>query len=674
MAFLNTVGRLGLVAKLNEQETALRRSERKFSLAFQAAADMIVITRMSDGAFIEANDTFIRITGYLREEVIGKTSVDIGMWLQLEDRIAMLNRLEREGVIRNLETSLRMKSGEVRTGLLAAEAVEYDGVRCLVVSWHDITERKAAEEKLRLQNEYLSSLHATALALLERRELNDLLEAVLHRAGSLLGTQHAFIYLADYEAQTLRLTVGAGLYKRDEGVLLNFGEELAGRVFQSAKPMLGSEYENWDGRSLKGRAERVQSIVGVPLFSGGKTIGVLGLSNPKSKQDFEPEQVGWLCRFGELASIALDNTYLHMAAQTELSQRKVMEAELRYINAHDALTGLHNRARFEEELAQVPSGQATAKAIIICDVDGLKLINDSMGHQRGDALLMAAATILRKAAPPNSFVARIGGDEFAIIFSGRDKASTEAVCHSIRQMSEERNLQEPNLPLSISTGFAMQKDSPVSMAQLFKEADDFMYREKLHRSQSVRSAIVNALLKALEARGFITEGHGVRMQSLAIELGDAAGLSKRTLAELRLIAQFHDIGKVGIPDRILFKPGILTSEEYGEMKRHCEIGHRIALSTPDLAPIAKYILHHHEWWNGQGYPLSLKGTEIPLECRILAIADAYDAMTSNRPYRQAMSHKLAIAELKRCSGKQFDPWLVAMLGSGNGFMTDERAV
>jgi diguanylate cyclase (GGDEF)-like protein/PAS domain S-box-containing protein len=664
VAFFNKVGGLGLVAKLNEQENALRRSERKFSLAFQAAADVIVITRLSDGAFIDVNDAFVRTTGYMREEVFGKTSVDIGMWLQIEDRSVMLGLLRREGVIRNLETALRMRSGETRIGLLAAEAVEYEGERCLVVSWHDITERKAAEEKLRLQNEYLSSLHATALALLERRELNDLLEAVLLRAGSLLGTQDAFIYLAEYETQTLKLAVGAGLYKQDEGCLLCFGEGLAGEVFQTAKPMMGSEEEN--GCSPK--------VVGVPLFSGGKTVGVLGLSNANSKQNFEPEQVDWLCRFGELASIALDNTYLHMAAQAELAQRKVMEAELRYINEHDALTGLHNRACFEEELAKVSCGQATTKAIIICDVDGLKLINDSLGHQRGDELLIAAATILRQAAPPNAFVARIGGDEFAIIFLERDKASAEAVCQLIREMTAERNLQNPNLPLSISTGFAVRETAPVSMAQLFKEADDFMYREKLHRSQSVRSAIVNALLKALEARDFITEGHGVRMQSLAVALGSAAGLSKRTLAELRLIAQFHDIGKVGIPDRILFKPGALTPEEYGEMKRHCEIGHRIALSTSDLAPIAKFILHHHEWWNGQGYPLGLKGTEIPLECRILAIADAYDAMTSNRPYRQAMSPEQAAAELSRCSGKQFDPWLVAMFEHGIGLMADEGLV
>jgi HD-GYP domain-containing protein (c-di-GMP phosphodiesterase class II) len=130
------------------------------------------------------------------------------------------------------------------------------------------------------------------------------------------------------------------------------------------------------------------------------------------------------------------------------------------------------------------------------------------------------------------------------------------------------------------------------------------------------------------------------------------------ITDLRLLAQFHDIGKVGIPDRILFKRGPLTSEEASEMQRHSEIGHRIAMSAPDLAPIAEFILKHHEWWNGTGYPLKLKGENIPLECRILAIADAYDAMTSDRPYRRAMPHEDAIAEIMKCKGVQFDPELV----------------
>jgi HD-GYP domain-containing protein (c-di-GMP phosphodiesterase class II) len=136
------------------------------------------------------------------------------------------------------------------------------------------------------------------------------------------------------------------------------------------------------------------------------------------------------------------------------------------------------------------------------------------------------------------------------------------------------------------------------------------------------------------------------------------GLPESTTADLSLFAKFHDIGKVGISDAILLKKGLFTSEEWTEMKRHCEIGYRIALSAPDLVPIADWILRHHEWWDGQGYPLGIQGEEIPVECRLLAIADAYEALTSDRPYRRALSHREAVAELRRHAGTQFDPHLL----------------
>jgi len=165
-------------------------------------------------------------------------------------------------------------------------------------------------------------------------------------------------------------------------------------------------------------------------------------------------------------------------------------------------------------------------------------------------------------------------------------------------------------------------------------------------------------MKLLEARDYITEGHADRLQAILARMGADLFFSAQSISDLRLFAQFHDIGKVGIPDSILLKPGPLTAEERTEMQRHPEIGHRIAQSAPDLAPIADWVLKHHEWWNGNGYPLGLSGIEIPLECRILAIADAYDAMTSDRPYRKSLSHGEALQEIKNCSGTQFDPELV----------------
>ena len=164
----------------------------------------------------------------------------------------------------------------------------------------------------------------------------------------------------------------------------------------------------------------------------------------------------------------------------------------------------------------------------------------------------------------------------------------------------------------------------------------------------------------LEARDFITEGHAERLELLVGSLAERIGFASNQLDAMRLFAKFHDIGKVGISDAILFKPGPLTEEERTEMRRHSEIGYRIALASSDLVYIAEWILRHHEWWDGSGYPIGLSGNEIPIECRILSIADAFDAMTSDRPYRKAMSAEQAVKELRKFAGSQFDPELLTV--------------
>lgn len=344
-------------------------------------------------------------------------------------------------------------------------------------------------------------------------------------------------------------------------------------------------------------------------------------------------------------------------SHSDITDRKLAEDKLLYLSLHDTLTGVYNRAFFEAEMRRLAVSE-NPSGIIICDVDGLKLINDTLGHDHGDKLLLNAAETIKSALSPTSLLARIGGDEFVILMPDAEEHEVKDTIVRIREQITRRNTANPQQLLSISLGMAAGFPARDNIATLFKQADDNMYREKLHHSQSTRSAIVQALMKALEARDFYTEGHADRLQELMAKLAAILNLSDNKITDLRLLGQFHDIGKVGIPDQILFKPGPLTREERTIMQRHPEIGHRIAQSAPDLMPIADWILKHHEWWNGEGYPLGLKGGQIPLECRILAITDAYDAMTSDRPYRKAMPHQAAISELQQCAGTQFDPYLV----------------
>ena len=342
----------------------------------------------------------------------------------------------------------------------------------------------------------------------------------------------------------------------------------------------------------------------------------------------------------------------------DITERRDMEERLKDLSITDSLTGLYNRNFFEEEMRRLSDGHRLPMGLIVCDINGLKLINDTKGHEEGDDLLRSCAQVLCGSFRQSDIVARIGGDEFVVLLPGCSLKEVQQGCARIRKGIAEYQESQPEKGLSISLGYSVMDKSPVDADLMFKLADDAMYKEKLQQSHSSRSETVQALIKTMEARDYITEGHARRMHSYAQELGKAVGLSEERLNDLQLLARFHDLGKVGISDSILHKSGPLTDAEFEEMKRHCEIGHRIALSLNDLAPVADFILKHHEHWDGRGYPLGLSGEDIPLECRILGIVDAYDAMTSERSYKSAMPPAEAIQELVRCAGSQFDPQLV----------------
>jgi diguanylate cyclase (GGDEF)-like protein len=295
--------------------------------------------------------------------------------------------------------------------------------------------------------------------------------------------------------------------------------------------------------------------------------------------------------------------------------------------------------------------------MVICDIDGLKLVNDTLGHSAGDALINKAASLIQSCFRETDIIARIGGDEFAVLLPNCSAQAVENACQRINDSVFEYNLLHSALPLSISVGCAIGSEQASDLGELFREADDNMYREKLLNSKAARHSLFQSILRDADTKDFRADGHNDRVKDLSEELANRLQLPKNRIATLRRLAQHHDIGKVCISDQILFKPGLLTQEERVKMQRHSDIGRRIAQSIPDLTDIADLIWKHHEWWDGNGYPLGLKHDEIPLECRILGIVEAYDAMTHNQPYRSALSPQAAKAELSRCSGSQFDPVL-----------------
>lgn len=341
----------------------------------------------------------------------------------------------------------------------------------------------------------------------------------------------------------------------------------------------------------------------------------------------------------------------------DISERKKADELLKFYSIHDQLTGLYNRNYYEETLHSLKNKPDVFVGIVICDMDGLKIINDTMGHHEGDQLLRNTSRVLKEAFPDNILIARIGGDEFAIVISPCTEQMIKQGCSAVREAIDLWN-ETNEIQMSLSIGFAFGNTSAVDIDYLIKQADDTMYRNKFLHRKNASNAVVQNLRNALGERDFIASGHADRMQKMAEKIARGLGMSERSTADLSLLAQFHDIGKIGISDTLLYKTDALNNEEKSIMQRHCEIGYRISQSASVLAEIGDLILKHHEWWNGEGYPLGLKGEDIPIECRILAVVDAFDAMTSERPYRKAMTVNTALDELKKFAGSQFDPVIV----------------
>ncbi|HSL93638.1 MAG TPA: diguanylate cyclase [Bacillota bacterium] len=351
-----------------------------------------------------------------------------------------------------------------------------------------------------------------------------------------------------------------------------------------------------------------------------------------------------------------------VASYRDMTERREMEERLRYLSVVDQLTGLGNRNFFEQYLEGLNAKGATGVGVLFCDIDGLKFVNDTMGHAVGDRVLQAAAAAMREGVNRQHIVARVGGDEFAVVVENTDATYMAGLAREVRRRVEEAaNFTEMPVPINLSVGYSVSEKSFVPISRILKAADDNMYRDKLTRSRGRHEAAVKALLEALERRDLNGPGHAGRLTALLEGFAGELKLGENVVSHLRLLAQFHDVGTVGISESLFFKSEPLTKSELAEIRRHSETGHRIAQYLPDLLPLADDILKHHEWWNGEGYPLGLSGEEIPLTARLLSLADALDAMLCNRPYREALSPEQAISQIEQNSGKQFDPSLVKTL-------------
>lgn len=322
----------------------------------------------------------------------------------------------------------------------------------------------------------------------------------------------------------------------------------------------------------------------------------------------------------------------------------------------DPTTTLKNRAYMESMLKEECSFKEYNSWLIMGDVNGLKIVNDSFGHQEGDRLLRTVGGILKRCCSEEDIPARWGGDEFLILVKNADISYVENMIGRIKAECEQ--VLDYPFRISMAMGSAGKDEKYFDPDAVLKLAEERMYRNKLLESRSTRSAIIFSLEQSLHEKHIETEEHTKRIEQMCLQIGKSLALSQEELDELALLGVLHDIGKIAIPESVLLKPDKLTAEEWGIMKTHTEIGYRIASSTPELAYIANEILYHHERFDGTGYPHGLAGKSIPKLSRLLAIVDSFDVMTHDRIYKRAMSVQSAVQELKQCSGTQFDPEMV----------------
>ena len=349
---------------------------------------------------------------------------------------------------------------------------------------------------------------------------------------------------------------------------------------------------------------------------------------------------------------------VHIPAIRDITDKCEKRERIEYLSFHDQLTGLYNRRFYEEELKRLSTDRNLPLTLVIADVNGLKLTNDAFGHAAGDNLLRKLASILKEACRQDDIVARIGGDEFILLLPRTDAAEAERIINRISQaiLREEKEL----VILSASFGWATKTVAGREMQDVFKEAEDKMYRNKLSESDSVRNNTIHLIIRTLNEKNAREEMHSSRVSEICRSIGRAMALNPHEINGLKTMGLLHDIGKIGIDEKVLNKEGELTEEEWREMKRHSEIGFRILGAVTDFSHLARAVLEHHERWDGSGYPKGLKEREICLEARILAVADAFDAMTQGRPYRKEMSPTDAVAEMERQAGRQFDPMVVRL--------------
>jgi diguanylate cyclase (GGDEF)-like protein/PAS domain S-box-containing protein len=642
----NIAGVEGIFVDITDRKKTreeLRKSQQEFASLFKNNPEALVYLD-EKGIILDANLRFCELFGYALKEIIGR-NIDDGM-IHASDKMEEGKKLSIKGLegYLNYETIRKKKDGTLFPVSISATPLEIDGqAKREIGIYMDISERKLNE----LLQQVLYNITKAANSPIS---LDQLYKTVHKELGTIIDTTNFYIALVDGKEDNIYFP-----YHQDEKdddfpiMKLSTTDTLTTYVIKTGKPLLNdnSQYEKMINQGIlspEGSTTPQSIWLGVPLKIKNKVIGAMVVQSYTHSDLYSKKDIKLMEFVSSQAASAIE--------------RKSTEERIKHLSFHDSLTGLYNRAYFEEELERYNFPRYYPLSIVMLDVNGLKIINDTFGHSEGDRLLQHFSQVLISVSRQGDILARIGGDEFAIILPSTTSEEAHSFCERIKKVCQQDKIKPIYLRLNVSLGHTTQEGEYKDTNTLLKEADKKMYQDKLFNGKSREKHFLEAFRIVLAERDPHTSDHAQRLQELALSLGKRVGLTEYQLGNLKLLALLHDIGKIGIPDSILFKTYILTPSEWEKMREHSRIGYRMAKNIPDFAPIAQEILYHHEHWDGTGYPVGLKGERIPLLSRIISIIDAYDVMQSRRPYKGPISKTEALKEIKRCAGTQFDPQLV----------------
>ncbi len=530
-------------------------------------------------------------------------------------------------------------------------------VVAVCVAFRAIGEAEDRAAVLRRRSAQLEAVLTCGQQLQLQMPMADLLVPIASAAGVLTGASRVAGYLRDLEE-------AARLHRV---VVTPAGEtETPDPIYMPAPAVP-------QGLTVAGMLEDGAPALLVPLVTPGN--GVMGLLRLAGvRDDLGADEIDALGILATQAAIALHNAHLH--------ERAVAKA------AEDGLTGLLNHRAFQTRLEEEITRAARAErplALVMVDLDNFSTINNTYGHQVGDAALVAVASALRASLRPADVVGRYGGDEFAMILPEMEVTEALACAERARAALAAVSVVERGVALTLdaSLGVAVYPCHARTRHELVRAADQAVYAAKhagkgrVGRPEEVgltldqdpaalaaqlahaNMATVEALAAAVDAKDPYTRGHAQRVSAYAAAVARALGLLSSDVARVELAALLHDVGKIGIADAILTKPGVLEPSEMAVLRQHPVIGERVLAAVPFLREILPAVRHHHERWDGRGYPDGLAGEAIPPDAAILAVADAFDAMTSTRTYRAALPVGEAVRRLREGAGTQFAPGVVA---------------